>query len=88
VPQVVVLYIDEATSVHRQLARQAHSAAHNQKVRDARVGSLMCEAAPVLICASHVASLCSMQHCASGGYGIMCELLEHKVRATNAGTDI
>ena len=40
--QVVVLYVDEATSVNRQLARQARSAEHNKKVQDALVGSLMC----------------------------------------------
>lgn len=43
--KVVVLYVDEATSVRRQLARQAKSAAHNAKVLDARAGTLMC--APV-----------------------------------------
>lgn len=40
--KVVVLYVDEATSVNRQLARQAKSADHNRKVREARAGTIMC----------------------------------------------
>lgn len=40
--KVVVLYVDEATSLARQLDRQRRSAAHNQKVIEARAGALMC----------------------------------------------
>lgn len=44
--KVVVLYIDEATSINRQLARQAKSETHNKKVRDARAGTFLCAPLP------------------------------------------
>jgi adenylate kinase len=39
--KVVVLYVDEATSITRQLARQAKSVEHNQKVLEACAGTIM-----------------------------------------------
>jgi hypothetical protein len=45
--KVVVLYVDEATSINRQLARQAKSEEHNKKVREARAGTIMCATSPL-----------------------------------------
>lgn len=36
-PQVVVLYVDEATSIQRQLQRAVAARAHNARVKDAGV---------------------------------------------------
>ena len=36
--QVVVLYVDEATSIQRQLQRAVAARAHNARVKDAGVG--------------------------------------------------
>jgi dephospho-CoA kinase len=40
--KVVVLYVDEDISIARQMSRHVKSAAHNKKVREARVGKIMC----------------------------------------------
>ena len=39
--KIVVLYVNEAVSIARQMARQTKSAIHNQKVREALAGNMM-----------------------------------------------
>lgn len=39
---MVVLHVDEATSIHRQMARQIQAEAHNAAVRRCGNGTLMC----------------------------------------------
>jgi hypothetical protein len=39
---MVVLHVDEATSIQRQMARQIHAETHNAEVRRSGMGTLMC----------------------------------------------
>lgn len=57
--KIVVLYVNEAVSIARQMARQTKSAIHNQKVREALAGNIMC-APPIrpqlLLCSLSIAA--------------------------------
>lgn len=47
---MVVLHVDEATSIQRQQARQLQAESHNAAVRSSGEGSLMCASTALFLC--------------------------------------
>ena len=59
--KVVVLYVDEATSIARQMNRSTLAAKHNQKVLEAGAGTLKCAYLQRTQSLEHMDRLCTVQ---------------------------